>query len=118
MTAPAVTSAHIMNGPVGGGTFPRAYDRLANTGTTEDSNAAQLPEGPMATILVGAAAVRFSLRKTLAQATQVATTDPIIPAYGRFDWTVTEETRVIYIEAADGASAYEAWVWASSPPQV
>lgn len=111
-------SALVMNGPVGGGSFPRAYDRLANTGTTEDSNAAKLPEGAMATILVGAAAVRFSLRATLAAATQVATTDPIIPAYGRFDWTVTPDTTVIYVEAADGSSAYEAWVWSSSPPLV
>lgn len=102
-------------GPVGGGAFPRASDRLADTGTTEDSTAAKLVLGSMATILVGGEAVRFSLRGATGQASQVATTDPIIGANQMFHWTVEADTSVVYVEAADGASAYECWVYQSSP---
>jgi hypothetical protein len=107
--------ASTMYGPQGGGTFPTgsAYDRLAGT-TGEDSTPAKLTVGRMATILVGAQAVRFNLRGTLGTATAVATTDPIIPAYGRFDWAVQPDTSVVYVESADATTAYEAWVFHSS----
>jgi hypothetical protein len=90
------------------GAVPRGYKRLADTGTTEDVVDTALTVGEMGTLLVGAAAVRLSFGAS------VATTDPIIPAYGRFDWRVTDGTDTPRIEAADGSSAYEAWVWTSS----
>lgn len=100
--------------PIGGGDAPRAAQRLANTGTTESHNSTLLALNEMATIMVGAAAIRVSFRAATAGATQVATTDPIIPAYGRFDWLVTPLTACVYVEAADGSAAYEAHVWSSS----
>lgn len=91
-----------------GGTAPKAKQRLASTGTTESVVATALTVGEMATLLVGAAAVRLEFGAS------VATTDPIIPAYGRTDWLVTDGTKTPRIEAADGSSAYEAWAWTSS----
>lgn len=101
--------------PVGGGTFPRAADIISGTGTTEDSNATALNVGSYATLLVGASSVRVSFRKLTAQPDQVATTAPLLPAGAKFDWFVTDDTKVLYAQAGDGASAYEAWLWQSSP---
>lgn len=113
-----VDQAAQMLGPdpsAGAATDPRRPQRLANTGTTESSNANALVENTMATYLNGGTAVRFRFSGKTGQAAQVAATDPIIPPYGRFDWTVEGGTRVLYIEAADSASAYEGHVWQSSP---
>lgn len=108
--------AATMYGPQGGGTFPTgsAYDRLAGT-TGEDHNTTKLTVGRMATVIVGAQAVRFNLRGTLGTSTAVATTDPILPAYGRFDWVVQPDTCVLYVESEDASTAYECWVFHSSP---
>lgn len=95
-------------------TDSRPPQRIANTGTTEATVTYPLVAGRMATILVGAAAVRFRLASAAGLTTQVATTDPIIPAYGRFDWLVEDNTDFPYLEAADGAAAYEAWAFTSS----
>jgi hypothetical protein len=95
------------------GSAPREVQRLANTGTTEATNATSLTVGAMATIMVGAAAIRINFGS--ATAPTVAATDLIIPAYGRFDWTVGPADCFVSIEAADSASAYEAHVWSSSP---
>lgn len=105
-----------MLGPSAGMTEPRKPMRMAGTGATEASAATPIPAGTMGTILVGATAIRFTLRKaTGLGAAQVATTDVLLPAYGRFDWMADLETRVPYIEAGDAVSAYEAWAWQSSP---
>lgn len=112
------TIASRILGPVSGAAgLPdarRVPERLAATGTTESSNSGALIIGNMATILVGAVPVRFVLRSDRGLAGQVATTDMYLPAGGSFTWTVDHLTRHIYIEAADGSSAYEAWVWKSS----
>jgi hypothetical protein len=92
----------------------RPPQRVNGTGTTEATVGQPLNLGRMATLLVGATAVRFRLARGTGLTTQVATTDPIIPAYGRYDWLVEPETCCPYVEAADGASAYEAWAWTSS----
>lgn len=102
--------------PSGDATAPYDEQRLANTGTTESVNATSLVIGSMATLVVGGVAVRVRWRGTGGLATQVATTQQIVPAYGRIDWTVvSNRSAFVYVEAADGASAYEAWVWSSSP---
>lgn len=86
--------------------------RLAGTGTTEATNTTALGAGCLATVMVGAAAIRINFGSVTGPT--VATTDLIVPAYGRFDWTVEAESCFVSIEAADGAAAYEAWVWTSS----
>jgi hypothetical protein len=102
--------------PSGDATAPYDEQRLANTGTTESSNATGLVVGSMATLVVGGVAVRVRWRGSAGLATQVATTQQIVPAYGRIDWTVLKgKSEYVYVEAADAASAYEAWVWSSSP---
>jgi len=100
--------------PAGGGTFPRKEDRLTGTGTTEDLNTTALTVGPYATLLVGNVAVRVVFNNDSTATGQVATTAPIIAANTRFDWEVELGTRYVHIEAADGSSVYEAWVWQSS----
>ncbi len=100
-------------GPAGGLAFPaeEAFDTLSGT-TGEDSTAA-MPLGAVCTIVVGNAAVRFNLRATAAQADQVATTDPVLAANARHDFTVTDASRCVYVESADAATPYEVWVWVS-----
>lgn len=100
--------------PAADSSAPRAEQRLANTGTTESSNSTALSVGCMATLCVGATAIRVTFRTSTGLSTQVAATNRIIPAYGSYDWYVTNDTKVVYIEAADSASAYEAHVWTSS----
>jgi len=107
-------SADIMLGPASAGDEPRKPKRLAGTGATEDVTDTALAVAQYATILVGAVAVRFTLSANATATGQVATTDPIIPAYGRFDWLVGNDTIHAHVEAADGTTAYEAWVWTSS----
>lgn len=108
--------ASVVYGPQGGGTFPAgsAYDTLVGT-TGEDSTSAKLTVGRMATILVGAAPIRFTLRGATGAANQVAATDPLLPAYGRYDWTVQSDTCVVYVQSGDASTAFEAWVHHSSP---
>lgn len=92
---------------------PRAPTRLAGTGTTEAGNATALPIGVKATLLVGAVSIRITWRRAVGGATQVAVTDIRLDAFTAVEWDVTDDDKAIYIEAADGASAYEAWFWAS-----
>lgn len=114
-----VDAASMMLGPKPGtatATDTRPPQRISGTGATEATlPTAALMTGAMATMTIGAAAVRYRLTNATGLSTQVATTDPILPAYGRLDWLVEADTRVPYLEAADGSSAFEAHVWTSSP---
>jgi hypothetical protein len=83
---------------------------LADTGATEDHNGTALTVGRMATLTVGAAAIRITMAATTGLSNQVGATAEIVPAYGRLDWFVESDTCVVYAQAADGAAAYEAWV--------
>lgn len=101
--------------PPSGSFFPTSGLRLAGTGTTEAATTAALTKSEMATLLVGAVAIRFKHSGSAQSAGAVATTDPILGAYTRYDWMVQDEADdFVAIEAADGTSAYEAWVWTSS----
>jgi hypothetical protein len=93
----------------------RVPQRLSGTGTTEASNAASMLPGKYATLVVGDTPVRYALADEPGISNAVATTDIIIPANSSVTWTVGKFSRYAYVEAADGSSAYEAWVFQSSP---
>lgn len=93
---------------------PRGAQRLAGTGTTEAATTVALTPSRFATLVVGAAAVRITFHTDAPAAGSVATTSTILGAYSRYDWFVDPYTRHVAVEAADGAAAYEAWVWTSS----
>jgi hypothetical protein len=113
----AVLAAADMQAPFEGGAVPYKPARIAGTGGTGDSHTTALQVNAMATLLVGATAVRVRFAATEAAAEATATTDPIIPAYGRFDWLATSSTCFVGCEAADASSAFEAHVWTSSGPR-
>lgn len=101
-----------------GASAPTAAQVLSGTGTTADANVTALTVGEMATLLVGATAVRFAFSSTEAAAiTAAAATSPILPAYGRFDWMVSARDSFVAVEAADGAASFEAHAWTSSGPR-
>ena len=115
MTGPEYQAAE-MRAPSGSGA-PTKDDRLAGT-TGEDHNTVKLTPGEMATILVGAQAIRFEFAGATGLTNQVSSTSKLLPANGRFDWLVVEDVDdVIYIESSDASTAYEAWVWTSSGPR-
>lgn len=93
--------------------FPSDTVRLAGTGTTESTTATALTVGSFASILVGANSVRIVWSS--ATAGTVATTSPLLPGGSKVDWLVTYGRQFVTIEAGDATSAYEAWVWQSSP---
>lgn len=100
-----------------GASVPTLDDRLAGTGATEDTNATSLTVNEMATILVGSVAVRVAFLSATGGGSSVATTDRALGPYARFDWLVTSRDCFVAVQAADGSSAYEAWVWTSSGPR-
>jgi hypothetical protein len=96
-----------------GASAPTLWQRLSGTGTTGVENATALTVGEMATLLVGATAVRFGMGSS-AGAAEASATGPILPAYARLDWLVSERDTFVSVEAADGAASFEAHVWTSS----
>lgn len=111
-SAPTVVQASDVR-PPSGASGATAAQRLSGTGATGAENTTALAGGEMATLLVGATAVR--VRWGGADTVEADTTDPILPAYGRFDWVVdSSRDDFVSVQAADGTSAYEAWVWTSS----
>lgn len=116
-SAATVVQAADMRAP-SGAAAPKSAQRLSATGATGDANATALVVGEMATLLVGATAVRIAFASTEAAAeTAVSTTSPALAGYGRFDWMVSASDLHVAIEAADGAATVEAWVWTSSGPR-
>lgn len=115
--SPTVIQAADMRAP-SGASAPTLWQRLAGTGATADAQPVGLTIGAMATLLVGATAVRFGFGATEAAAvTDCTATSPILPAYGRKDWVVSDRDPFVAVEAADGAAAFEAHVWTSSGPR-
>lgn len=108
MSYPDAASAHFA---------PTQPILLADTGATEDSNAEALPGGKYATLKVGATAIRVRFLGEAAVTGAVSSTDLLLNAYERYDWVVVpNRSDFVYCEAADGASAYQVWLWPSSPP--
>ena len=93
---------------------PLATQRLAGVGAAESSNATAMRAGAYATIVVGLFAVRATFRQATGVGAAVATTDLILAANKEYRWFVQDNTKFVYVEAADGVATYEAWVWQSS----
>lgn len=114
MSDEKITKANGMRAPSSVTTAPSLIDRLAGT-TGEDSTAANfLPINSFATVKNGAQAIRITFSGTAGLSNQVASTDLLLEANGRFDWFVEKDTAVVYVQSSDGSTAYECWVWASS----
>lgn len=96
-------------------TSGRGLQQVTGTGATSNATTTTLTIGEMATVLVGATAIRIGFASTEAAAeTAASATAPILPAYGRLDWLVTASDAFVAAEAADAASAFEFHVWTSS----
>lgn len=93
---------------------PTTSQLLADTGTAEDHNATALRVGGMATLLAGSEAVRVSFRTAAGGAAQVALTSMRLASGTSMSWLCTPYDKHVYVEAADAAAAYEAWVWSSN----
>jgi hypothetical protein len=93
---------------VSAGQGTRSWQRL--TGATSQSST-ELETGTYATIQNGSVAIR--VRWTGSAGTAV-TTDWIIPAYGRFDWSTDDNTKFVNAIAADGTSTFELHVASTS----
>lgn len=107
--APAISGAVDARGVSLGTRIPQ---RLVGTTGASAANSTALERGSYATLQVtDAAAVRY--RCSAASSTAV-TTDVFIPAGGKADWFVDDNSRFVAIIASDGASTCEASVWTSS----
>lgn len=89
-----------------------AVQRLAGTGATGTENSVAMPKARYATLLVGDEDVRARFGTGTVEAD---TTDVIVKAGTEFTWYVESDCDIVSVQAADGAAAYEAWVWCSSP---
>lgn len=94
---------------------PRKQQVLSDSGTTESHNSTKLHVGAQATLLVsGDTAVRVAWRATTGESSVVSSSNIRLETGARFDWTVTRNDCVVYVEAEDGSSSYEVAVWTSS----
>lgn len=88
----------------------RAPHRLADTGTTE-SKTGRLIVGKMYMLLVGSVALRVRFSGTDGLVDAVSTTrDIVYPPNAVVPFTVDQYSKYVYVEAADGAAAYEGFV--------
>ena len=111
MSTPTEVQAADVRAP-SGSAAPTDDDLLAGTGTTEDTNATGLTIGEQATLIVGSEAIRIDWGS--ATAPTVGLTDLVLGPYARYDWVVGASDAFVSVQAADAASAYQAWVWTSS----
>lgn len=93
----------------------RTAQRLAGTGATEASNSRALIVGKVHVLNVGAAGVRVRFSRARGAASAVdATRDPVYGPWTRLPFVPEDSgtygSTFVYIEAADGAAAYEATV--------
>lgn len=107
-------NAFDMRAPVEAATAVQKPQRITGSDQTGVANATALTVDQMATLLVGANAVRVRFGSTAVLAAAVAATDPIIPAYGRFDWQVSLLDCFVGLEMAAGSGTFEGHVWTSS----
>lgn len=113
-------AAAYITAPVISGVTPTAAtvaagdpQRLAGTGATGAENAIALPTARYATLQIAAVAVRVRFGAT--SAVEADTTDVYLAASASFAWYVEQGSQFVSVQAADGAAAYEAHVWCSSP---
>jgi hypothetical protein len=118
MSTTGLLAAAYITGPVYTGTVDDATvaagepQRLAGTGATGTETTVALPVGRYATLQVAGEAIRYRLGAT---APEADTTDVYLAAGQSFSWYVEQSTQWVSVQAADGAAAYEAHVWCSSP---
>lgn len=94
------------------GSYKRAPERHAETDQAETVTS-PLHVGSYATIQVGAIPVRVSFNSNPSSTDQVDITDLRLAEGSTFTYVVDSASRHIHFEA-DGAGAYEVWVWRSS----
>jgi hypothetical protein len=95
-------------------TAPKSAMRITGSDQTGAANGTALTVGCMATLLVGANAVRCRWGSTSSLAVAVAATDPILGPYSRFDWLVSSADVYVGLEMASGSGTFEGHVWTSS----
>lgn len=103
MRAPSATAAG-----------PQAPQRITGSDQTGASHTTALTVDQMATLLIGANAVRVRFATSEALAAAVAATDPILGPYTRFDWQVSSLDKFVGLEMASGTGTFEGHVWTSS----
>jgi len=110
-----VDEAAVVLAPNRGGSATNAQRgfRIDGTGTTEQHNAVPMRVGAYATIISDTALwARFAGASALS--TQVTAGNAFyIPADVYFSWVVQEHSKHIYVEAKDGSSDWDAFVWQS-----
>ena len=99
--------------PRSGTGYPRSPQLIADAAGATQANATALAIGAMATLQIGAQAVRATFYKAAAGGV-VGATDMLFAANTAVSWLVEDETCFVYV-AEPGGAAYEAWVWPSSP---
>lgn len=115
MTFPATALASFdMRAPANTGAAPQAAQRITGSDQTGAANATALTVDQMATLLIGANAVRVRFAATADLADNVAATDPILGPYSRFDWLVSSLDCFVGLEMASGSGTFEGHVWTSS----
>ena len=93
--------------------------KISGTGTTEAHNEVGLTPGRTAVLVVGAAPVFVSFRKTAGLTTVVSSASSLrLPAGAEFKFRTIEGpdfgALFVYAEAADGIAAYTVDVWQAS----
>ncbi len=86
--------------------------RLAGTGTTEASNSRPFTKDRMHILSVGLVPVRVFFGPTAGGGSDVPAAGGVVLAAGSFfPFRAGVKALYVYVEAADGAAAYEAAVW-------
>jgi hypothetical protein len=89
---------------------------LAGTGTTEATNARAFSKDRMHILTVGAVPIRVLFSNVKGGTDVVPTTGgAILPANFSLSFLSTSESTYVYIQAADGTSAYTASAWQREP---
>lgn len=92
------------------GNFTPQY--LAGTGTTEDSNLKPFTKDRMHVLTVGATPIRVLFGAVAGGGSDVGATEgALLNAGAFFTFRSGLKSRYVYIEAADGTTAYTASVW-------
>lgn len=85
---------------------------LAETGTTEASNSRAFSKDRMHVLTVGATPIRVLFGETAGAGSDIGTTEgALLNAGAFFTFRAGPKSAYVYIEAADGATAYTASVW-------
>ena len=86
--------------------------RLAGTGTTEASNSRAFAKDRIHMMTVGVQAVYVLFGENPGGGANVGSANgALLPAGTVFTFRASKSARYAYVEAADGASAYEVTVW-------